>query len=119
MMTIEEKLKMYREKKNFVWHIANTFIKNPKGHTVVDITYEVWHKELEHYGHEFVEWVIVHFRGGAHSCRRVTGNSNVAIFQTLGNMVEGGYYEANGMYMRQAEIGYKMVDLTKLFLTEV
>lgn len=117
-MTIEEKLKMYREKKNFVWHVANTFIKNPTGHSVVDVTYEVWHKESDKFGHIFVEWIIVHYKGGATSPRRVSGNSNTANFRVIGEMLDCGYYEDLPMYKDQRDLGYKKVDLTKLFLTE-
>ena len=119
-MTIEEKLKMYREKKQFIYNIAMAFVKNPKGHSVTDITYEVWHKELEQFGHCFVEWVIVHYDGGAISPRRVDGNSNTANFRAIGEMLDNGYYEDLFLYKEsQIALGYKKVDLTKLLLTEV
>lgn len=116
-MSIEEKLKMYREKKNFIWHIANLFVKNPAGHTVLDIVYEVWHKEMNG-NHYFNEWVIVYFKGGAACPRRVGGNSNVANFRAIAELIEGGYYEEQPWYEKQKELGFKKVTLTKLSLTE-
>lgn len=116
-MSIEEKLKMYREKKNFIWHIANLFVKNPAGHTVLDIVYEVWHKEMNG-NHYFNEWVIVYFKGGATCPRRVGGNSNVANFKAIAELIEGGYYEEQPWYEKQKELGFKKVTLTKLSLTE-
>lgn len=116
-MAIEEKLKMYREKKNFIWHIANLFIKNPTGHTVLDITYEVVHKEMNG-NHYFNEWIIVHFKGGATSPCIASGNSNVANFRAIAKLIEGGHYEEKQWYEKQFELGFKKVDLTKLYLTE-
>ena len=43
-MPIEERLRMYREKKNFIFGLAKAFSQHPKSHSVQDITYEVWHK---------------------------------------------------------------------------
>ena len=120
MMTVEERLKMYREKKQFIYNIAAAFVKCPKGHSVRDITYEVWHKESEQFGHIFVEWIIVHYDGGAISPRRVEGNSNTANFRAIGEMLDSSYYEDLYLYKEsQVALGYRKVDLTKLFLTEV
>lgn len=116
-MTIEEKLKMYRDKKNFIWHVANIFIKNPTGHTVSDITYEVFHKE-KNGNHYFNEWIIVHFKGGDTSLCRVSGNSNVANFQAIAELIDGGRYEEKQWYEMQFELEFKKVDLNKLSLTE-
>ena len=52
MMTIEEKLKMYREKKSFIYDISFAFIKNPNGHSVKEITYE------ESTNRNFSYWII-------------------------------------------------------------
>ena len=119
-MTIEEKLKMYREKKQFVYNIAMAFVKSPKGHSIEDITYEVWHKEHEQFGHDFVEWIIVHFDGGAISPIHVSGNSNTANFRAIGKIIDGGYYEDVMRYeTTQVELGYKKVDMTKMLLQHV
>lgn len=118
MMTIEEKLKMYRDKKNFIWHIANLFIKNPSGHSVSDVKYELWHREKDS-NHYFNEWVVVYFKGGAKSYHRVSGNSSVANFQAIANLIDGGHYEEEKWYDMQSEIGFRQVDLTKVYLAEV
>ena len=40
-MTIEEKLKMYREKRQFIYEVSMTFIKVPGGHSIDGVLYEV------------------------------------------------------------------------------
>lgn len=116
MMTIEEKLKMYREKKHFIYDLSMAFIKNPKGHTVEDISYEVYFKEYE--GNIFFnEWIIVHFVGGGKSAVKVNGNSNTANFRAVGELLDGGHYEEVEAYRNQANIGFKRVNMTKLILT--
>lgn len=118
MMTIEEKLRMYREKKNFIYDISFAFIKNPKGHSVEEITYELLHKKVEDNDY-FNEWIIVHFEGGAKSYRYVNCNSNLANFRAIGEIADGGYYGEQGAYERQLANGFKKVDMTKLLLTHV
>ena len=119
-MTIDEQLKMYREKKHFVSSIAAVFRRHSEGHSVVDITYELWHKETAPSEHDFLEWIIVHYEGGAKSACRVYGNSNTANFRAIGELLDGGDYGDNYWYTeRQASLGYKKVDMAKLILTEV
>ena len=114
-MPIEERLRMYREKKNFIFGLAKAFSQYPKSHSVQDITYEVWHKYHKQFGHQFTEWVIVHYDGGAKSYLRVTGNSNTANFRAIGEVLDHGYYEDKVWYKeRQVELGYKKLDLTKM-----
>lgn len=118
-MTIMEKLKLYREKKNFIWHLANAFIQYPMGHSVRNVTYEVWHKEHELFSHQFIEWLIVHYSGGAKSYLIVTGNSNTANFRAIGEVLDNGCYDNISMYEdQQVSLGYKKIDLTKMTLTE-
>lgn len=119
MMTLEEKLKMYREKKAFVADIDKVFTVNSKGHSIAGISYEVWHKEHEQFGHEFVEWVIVHYNGGAKSYIRATGNSNTANFRAIAEVLDHGNYNEVDVYCeRQKAIGFKKINLAKLVLTE-
>jgi hypothetical protein len=111
-MTIEEKLRMYREKNMFVASIADAFVQNPKGHTVSDIKYEVWQLNVE--GGTFtVEWIIVHFNGGAKSPVRVTGNSNSANYRAIGTLIDGGYYEDVAVYDDMIKRGYAQLDLRR------
>lgn len=119
-MTIEEKLKMYREKKKFISDIDKVFTNNSRGHSVFEIAYEVWHKEHEQFGHEFVEWIIVQYHGGGKSYIKATANSNTANFRAIGEVLDhGNYSEIDTYCVRQVELGYKKVDLAKLVLTEV
>lgn len=117
-MTIEEKLKMYREKKAFIAGIDKVFTQHSKGHSIAEISYEVWHKEHEKYGHEFVEWLIVHYDGGAKSYIKATANSNTANFRAIGEVLDhGNYSEVDTYRERQVELGYRKVNLAKLVLT--
>ena len=117
-MTIEEKLKMYREKKAFIADIDKAFTQNSKGHSVQGITYEVWCKDHGEGGLEFMEWIIVSYHGGAKSYIRATANSNTANFRAIGNVLDHGDYSAVDSYCeRQRAIGFWKVNLAKLILT--
>ena len=118
-MTIDEKLKMYREKKAFIAGLDKVFTQNSKGHSIYGIRYEVWHKEHEQFGHEFVEWIIVCYVGGAKSYIKATANSNTANFRAIGEVLDhGNYNEADTYCERQKAMGFKRVNLAKLVLTE-
>lgn len=107
-MTIAEKIKMYKEKEAFVYGLAMAFIKVPKGHTVENIIYEVYQKEIN--GNTcFYEWIIVHFRGGAIAPITVNGNSNLANYRAIGNLIDGGYYNEVPYYLKMEEAGYERV----------
>ena len=98
MMTTAEKIKMYTDKKNFVEGIAKAFIQVPKGHTVENVTYELYKKEINETTTYYYEWVIVHFRGGAISPVTANGNSNLANFQVISSLINGGYYDEVSYY---------------------
>lgn len=109
-MTIAEKIEMYKGKKEFIDCLSKVFEQHPKYHTVDKITYEVWSREVE--GHTyFREWVIVHFKGGSTSPRQVSGNSNIANFRILGDMIDGGYYDEMSVYVEQPDHGFEFVVL--------
>ncbi len=112
-MTIEERLKMYREKRQFVYELAMTFIKVPKGHSVADINYEVFFKEDE-YCTDITEWITITYFGGGRAHRVVSGNSNSANFRVVADMIEGGCYEQNPTYESLADRGFKKLDLNKM-----
>lgn len=112
-MTVEEKLKMYREKRQFVYELAMTFVKVPKGHSVVDIFYEVFFKEFGD-ATDISEWVTVTYFGGGQAHRVVSGNSNSANFQVVASMLDGGCYEQNRTYELLADRGYKKLDLNAM-----
>jgi hypothetical protein len=113
-MTIEERLKMYREKRKFIYDVSMAFIKNPKGHTVDGIVYEVLFK-VDDLGEHFSEWVTVQYHGGAEAHRNIFGNSNTANFRAVANMLEGGCYIENEQYRELLkERGWKKLDLNKM-----
>lgn len=115
-MTIEEKLKMYHEKKSFIAALSNVFARHKSGHTVSGIVYEVFHKEVEG-NHYFNEWIVVHYDGGGWCVCRVNGNSNNANYRAIGKLIDGGYYAEDIDYVRQDEVGFKKVNLAKMVLT--
>ena len=109
-MTIEEKLKMYREKRQFIYEVAMAFVKVPKGHSVEDIKYEVFFRETD-LCTEIAEWVTVQYKGGAEAHKVVSGNSSSANFQVVASMIEGGCYEQNSTYDLLEARGFKKLDL--------
>lgn len=114
-MTIEEKLKMYREKRQFIYNVAMAFVKVPGGHSVDGVVYEVFFRETD-WGTEIAEWVTVQYKGGAEAHKIVSGNSNAANFEVVASMIHGGCYEQNRTYESLAERGYKKLDLNQMSL---
>ena len=112
-MTIEEKLKMYREKRQFAYELGMTFIKVPSGHAITDVCYEVFFKETS-YGTDIAEWLTVTYAGGGKSHRCVTGNSNAANFEVVATVIYGGHYDQNLTYANLADRGYKKLDLNSM-----
>jgi hypothetical protein len=110
-MTLEEKLKMYREKQRFVENISGVFQVAPGCPSVDGVSYEVYTKD---YGDGYVdtrEWVIVHYTGGGWAPGLVSGNSHAAIFVVIGGMLNGGCYGKVRAFQNQAADGYEKVDL--------
>lgn len=112
-MTMEEKIEMYREKKQFIENVNEVFQTEPRpaGSSVEGITYAVYTKDHGEGRVEFREWVVVHFFGGGKSPRLVSGNSNIANFKVIGEMLNGGYYDEVRDYETQVERGYERVEL--------
>jgi hypothetical protein len=110
MMTIEEKLKMYREKRQFIYDVSMAFIKNPKGHTIDGIVYEVFFVGDEH----FTEWLTLQYFGGAEAHCCVSGNSNSANFEVIAKMINGGCYGENAYYQDLLNRGWRKLDLNKM-----
>lgn len=109
-MTFEEKIVMYKEKEQFVKDVGKVFENNPKYHSVATIEYGACSKDVA--GHTyFEEWIIVHFVGGGMCPRRVTGNSNIANFRVIGQLIDGGYYDEMADYVEMLDRGYKFIDL--------
>ena len=112
-MTIEEKLKMYRTKRQFIYEVAMAFIKVPTGHSIDGVIYEVFFKETDR-GTMFEEWITVQYKGGAEAHRLASCNSNSANFQVVADMIDGGCYEQNPSYERVQESGWKKLDLNAI-----
>jgi hypothetical protein len=110
MITIEERLKMYREKRQFIYDVSMAFIKNPKGHTVDGIVYEVFFEEDE----RFAEWITLQYFGGAEAHCCVSGNSNSANFEVIARMINGGCYSENAYYQDLLNRGWRKLDLNKM-----
>jgi hypothetical protein len=113
MMTIEERLKMYREKRQFIYDVSMAFIKNPKGHTVDGIVYEVLFTEAADTP-RFAEWITVQYCDGAEAHRCASCNSNSANFRSIAEMIEGGYYGENAYYQDLLNRGWRKLDLNKM-----
>ena len=112
-MTVAEKLKMYREKRQFIYEVSRTFIKVPSGHSVDGVIYEVFFKETE-YGIETLECITVQYKGGAEAHKRVCCNSNSANFRVIADMIDGGCYGENPTYWVLPDMGWKKLDLNKI-----
>ena len=112
-MTIAEKLKMYREKRQFIYEVSRVFTTVRGGHSVEDVRYEVFFKDTE-YGPEIIEWLTVQYNGGGRAHRRVCGNSNSANFQEVADMVDGGCYGENPIYWAMDKMGWKKLDLNAM-----
>jgi hypothetical protein len=112
-MTIEEKLKMYREKRQFAYELGMTFIKVPSGHAITDVTYEAFFKESDGWT-DVTEWLTVTYVGGGRAHRCVTGNSNAANFEVVATVIYGGHYDQNLTYAFLEDRGYKKMDLNSM-----
>lgn len=113
-MTIEEKLKMYREKRQFIYGVSKAFENVSAGHSVSGVFYEVLFKESEQFGTELSEWLVIQFKGGAEAYRVISGNSNSANFQVVAGMIEGGCYGQNLTHQRLLDSGWKRLDLNAM-----
>ncbi len=112
MMTTEEKIAMFKDKRDFITNISKAFEARPNGTTVVSVDYEVYKRDAENGNTYYREYLIVTFKGGAISVKNVSGNSNTANLRTLGTMVDGGYYEEVLDYNLTKEMS-EYIDLTK------
>ena len=109
-MTVEEKLKMYAEKKVFIDALDAVFKMKPTGSLIEKIKYEVYQKEING-DLKFKEWLVLHFEGGAMLAAQVTGNSNIANLRAISTYLDGGYYEEVRMYNFLPDLGWELVNL--------
>ena len=109
-MTVEEKIKMYTEKKIFIDALDAVFKMKPTGSLIEQIRYEVYQKEIGG-DLKFKEWLILHFEGGAMLAAQVTGNSNIANLRAISTYLDGGYYEEVRMYNFLPDLGWELLPL--------
>ena len=109
-MTLEERLKMYSEKKVFIDALDTVFKMKPTGSLIEKLKYEVYQKEI---GNEmrFKEWLVLYFEGGAMLAAQVTGNSNIANLRAISTYLDGGYYEEVRMYNFLPDLGWELLVL--------
>ena len=109
-MTVEEKMKMYAEKKVFIDALDAVFKMKPTGSLIEQIKYEVYQKEI---GSEmrFKEWLVLYFEGGGYLAAQVTGNSNIANLRAISTYLDGGYYEEVRMYNFLPDLGWELLTL--------
>ena len=89
---MENKPKINQEildKYKFVKYLGDVVTAIPST-TVVDVRYEYWVHNSNPW-HQ--EKVVVEFKGGAIEVRNVSGDSCTAIFQEVGKLISGGYYD--------------------------
>jgi hypothetical protein len=109
-MTFEEKLDMWSEKKRFIEAIDNVFQMKPTGFLVKKIKYEVYQKEIDG-TLRCIEWLVLHFEGGAVIATQSTGNSSIANLKTIASCLDGGYYDEIRTYRSLLDTGWAPVSL--------
>lgn len=110
-MTLEEKLKMYKEKQRFVEALSGVFQTTTHNSTIEGISYEVYHRSLGGRLSESKEYVIVYYTGGAKAPRTVSGYNCTAIYRIIGDLLNGGYYEEVLEFDSLWEAGYERIEL--------
>ena len=105
-MIRDEKIQMYKNKKDFVSDVSFVFETRTNSTSVEQVDYEVW--ENEEHGW-FVEYVVITFVGGGQSHISVNGNSILAIFQEIAEHIMGGYYKEEFTYRDLPKDGFKRI----------
>lgn len=99
MLTIEERMHMYKGKKLFVDNISKVFEIKELNSNVTKVEYEVYTKYVpEVDAAYYAEFIVVTFTSDAKSVRAVSGTSNNGIFVEIGKLINGGYYEELNYY---------------------
>lgn len=110
MMTIEERIKMYKSKKLFIDNISRALeVSNTN---VMRVDYEVLTKFNDVFKIDvYNEFIIVTFVGGAKSVKSTSGNSDSANFREIGKLIDGGYYDEVRYYESLFDEGFTKVNL--------
>lgn len=104
MLTMDQRLEMYRGKKFFINNISKVFELDSKSN-VEKVDYEVYSKAAPDGDIWYTEFAVVTFVGGGKSVRVISGNSNNANFREIGKLIDGGYYDELEFYKRVKESG--------------
>ena len=111
MMPIEKRLEMYKNKKLFVDSISKVFEIKSLQSNVTKIEYEVLTKQINEDVTAYYEFVIVTLTSGSKCIRSVSGTSNNGIFQELGKLINGGYYDEVDYYNSFFDNGFTKLEL--------
>lgn len=98
MLNYEDRIKMYKGKKLFTEHISKVFEDATLYSNVKKVEYEVYSKFVDEVTTYYTEFIIVTYESGAFAVRNVSGNSNNAIFKSVGQLIDGGYYDEINFY---------------------
>jgi hypothetical protein len=111
MMTVEERIKMYKDKKAFIDNLSRALELSST--TVQKVDYVVLTKYNDLFKTDvYNEFIIVTYVGGVQSVRSVSGNSDAANLICLASLVEGDYYYPEIEYYENLlEEGFTEVDL--------
>lgn len=111
MMTVEERIKMYKSKKAFIDNLSRALELSSTA--VQKVEYVVLTKYNDLFKTDvYSEFIIVTYVGGAQSVRSVSGNSDAANLISLASLVEGSYYYQEVAYYESLlEEGFTEVDL--------
>ena len=75
-------------KKEFVEKVSQAIVGNVP--SIVKVKYEKYHRADKDWTQEYI---VIYFKGGAISVRSVNITSCGAIFQEIGRLLFGGYYQ--------------------------
>jgi hypothetical protein len=105
MLTLEQRMHMYKGKKLFIDHISKVFEDEYLQSNVKKVEYEVYERVSKMDGESiyYTEFVVVTFTSGAISVRNISGNSNNASFREIGKLIDGGYYDEVEYYEKVKE----------------
>jgi hypothetical protein len=103
MLTVEERMHMYRGKKLFIDHISKVFEDEYLQSNVAKVEYEVYCKVIDSETIYYTEFAVVTFVGGGKSVRVISGNSNNTNFREIGKLIDGGYYDEVEYYEKVKE----------------
>ena len=104
MLTLEQRMHMYKGKKLFIDSISKVFEIEFLNSNVKKVEYEVYSQTSQISDTVFyAEFVVVTFTSGAISVRNISGNSNNANFREIGKLIDGGYYDEIEYYKKVKE----------------